>query len=154
MTDWSKASSAARDGDGRKLVQNPTRGLGADAVYRQWRLAAPCGKQYSMDADQVEYRIQGGKVVAVGVLELTQIDSWEVPEKYLRAIRNRYLHRDAQGKVAKAMAAALGCMAFIVGYHPSCAKFWLYNLTKPQGWYILNDKSYGAFLHRLPYGKG
>jgi hypothetical protein len=153
-THWADPASAARADYGRKVVQFPQRGLGADAVYRQWRLSAGAARQYSMDADQIEYRFIGGQVVPVGVLELTQIDSWEVPESYLRAIRNRYLHRDAQGKVAKAVAAALGCQAFIIGYHPTCARFWIYNLTKPQGWTVCGAETYGTFLQRLPFGKG
>jgi tryptophan 2,3-dioxygenase len=141
-------------------MHKKTTSTGAKAYQRadtEWRI-----KPYSdwhrtlskkllmLDVDFIEWRYRHGKLVAVGVMEVTRVDKdKEVNQQYLRAIRQRFEERDVQAQAARKVAAALGTKAYIVLFREDCSEFWLYDLTETKGWYHLSPERMEKFLESL-----
>ena len=103
-----------------------------------------------LDVDFIEWRFQNGELIAVGVMEVTRVDSAkDVNENYLNSILRRYDSRDLQGNVARKVAEALKTRAYIVLFRENCSEFWVYDLTYNRGWMHFDPKEMKAFLKRL-----
>lgn len=100
------------------------------------------------DIDSIEWRLIDGEPVAVGVMELTRVDSQTASPSYLQAILDRY-ERDFQARAARRVAEALGCKAWVILFSQDCKRFWVYNLTDSRGWFKLGAKSMAVWLASL-----
>ena len=141
-------------------MRKTTTSSGAKAYQRtdtEWRI-----KPYSdwhrtlskdllmLDVDFIEWRYRHGQLVAVGVMEVTRVDSGkEVTPQYLNAIIERFTRRDLQASAARKVAAALGTKAYIVLFREDCSEFWVYNLTDSQGWHYFIPQGMERFLENL-----
>ena len=108
---------------------------------------------YVQDIDQLEYSFYGGEIVFVAVLELTRVDSTprfpnSPTPKYLEKILERFNH-DAQAEFSKKVASNLGVEAYIVAFSEDVKRFWVYNLSKDQGWVACTAEQYFGWLHKL-----
>jgi hypothetical protein len=103
-----------------------------------------------LDVDYIEWRIIGGELVAVGVMEVTRVDQGrEVTQGYLDAILHRYNERDIQSRAARKVAEALDTKAYIVLFREDCSEFWVYNLSETRGWYHTSPVGMERWLTRL-----
>lgn len=144
--DWSAPDSVARE-NGSKVAQRPPI---EDRLrpYRDWRWRL--GGAYVADLDQVEYAIVDGEVVPVAVLEMTRVDGDRLPPpSYFESIRSRIMVRDAQGRVAVALAARLGVRAYVVAFRWDCSEFWVCGLTDDTGWKRATPAAYERWIRRL-----
>jgi hypothetical protein len=100
-----------------------------------------------LDVDFIEWRFKNGELVAVGVMEVTRVDSGKaVNANYLNAIIARFEERDIQARAARKVAQALGTKAYIILFRDNCSEFWVYNLTDKIDWKHFNSKEMEAFL--------
>jgi hypothetical protein len=103
-----------------------------------------------LDVDFIEWRFRDGKLVPVGVMEVTRVDKGkEVNENYLASILRRYDVRDLQGRIARKIAEMLKMRAFIVLFREDCSEFWVYDLSFNRGWKYFDPYEMEAFLKRL-----
>jgi hypothetical protein len=141
--DW-----AADRGEGAKGRQHHTREdrtLDYRAWHRTW--ASSC---FVSDIDQLEWRMIGGEVTPVALIELTRIDGApNPPASYFRAILTRFEERDAQAKAARTFARLLGVTAWIVVYHHDLSNLWVYNLSNSRGWFSMSPTGYQRWLENL-----
>jgi len=133
---------------------------GAKAYQRsdtEWRL-----KPYSdwhrtldkrllmLDIDFIEWRFKDGKLIPVGVMEITRVDQdKDVTTRYLDSIIDRFTKRDLQARTVKMVAEALNTKAYIVLFRVDCTNFWVYNLTDNDGWEQYNQHEMEEFLRGL-----
>jgi hypothetical protein len=144
--DWSAAAS--KGGNGLKGRQHHSR-EDRTAPYRDWRWRLG-GGLYVNDIDQVEWRLRGGQITPVAVLELTRVNgTMPVPARYLDNILQRICHRDPQGRVAVEIADRLVVCAYLVLWRWDLSEFWCYNLTDGKGWQHWNRQQYQAWLKAL-----
>lgn len=117
--------------------------------YLQWHRSLGNG-MYMLDVDCIEWRFRNGKLVAVGVLEVTRRDG-DLPVRaaYLEKIVQRFNSRDMQGKAARMVAEALNTNAYIVLFRYNCQEFFVYNLSDPGPWQRFNDEQFQQFLRSL-----
>ncbi len=103
-----------------------------------------------LDVDFIEWRLRDGKLVAVGVMEVTRVDNGkEVNEQYLKSILDRYEQRDIQARATSQVAESLGTKAWIILFRENCSEFWVYNLTNKRGWWHLTPEKMEEFLKGL-----
>lgn len=118
--------------------------------YRNWRRATLADNRYVFDVDQVEYRFRNGSPEPVAVIELTRSDYKSAnPDNLLAAVLARITEKSAQGKALVTVADALGVGAYIVVFEKDLSAFYVYSLTKPNGWYICDQEKYVRFLNWL-----
>jgi hypothetical protein len=117
--------------------------------YSDWHRTLARGLMM-FDVDSIEWRFKGGKLVSVGVMEITRIDNGStVSDNYLAAILQRFKQRDIQGRVAFLVAEALKTKAYIVLFQEDCSQFWVYNLTDSIGWMNYCPSEMEGFLEAL-----
>ncbi len=103
-----------------------------------------------VDIDFIEWRYRNGKLVAVGVMEVTRVDiGVNVTPGYLNAIIQRFENRDLQARIVRKVAAALATKAYIILFREDCSEFWFYNLTERRGWMHYNPQQMEVALKRL-----
>jgi hypothetical protein len=117
-------------------------------AYRDERREYPYG--YTQDVDQLEYSFLGDEIIFVASLELTRVDyNPKYPNgptpRYFEVILERFYH-DCQAKLSVEVADRLGIEAYIVAFSEDVKRFWVYNLSKKQGWKAWTDKQYFKWL--------
>jgi hypothetical protein len=133
---------------GSKAYQRPD-GENRARQYSDWHRTLD-RRLLMIDVDFIEWRIRNGRLVAVGVMEITRVDHGKsVSPAYLNAIVNRFEQRDLQARAARQVAAALGTKAYIVLYREQCTEFWIYNLSDRQGWSHFTPRQMEDFLKSL-----
>lgn len=115
--------------------------------YRLWRWSLGCGAV--ADIDHIEFR--DGEPVAL--LELTRWDPLygfyvSPPPSYFDAITQRF-GEQAQGEIARVIAAKLGVSAWIVLFRADLLDFWLYDWSHPAGWSHVDRDGYERWLRSL-----
>ncbi len=106
--------------------------------YLEWRRHIS-GGLYLNDIDSIEWRVRGGELIPVAVIEVTRVDIGKsVGEGYLAAITDRFMLRDKQGYMTKYIADKLGVKAYINLFRQDNSEFWLYSFDKK------------IWLHRTP----
>lgn len=106
------------------------------AAYRDWHRTIG-GRFLASDVDLIEWRALDGKLVPVGVFELTRVDSDQaVGFGYLQAIIDRIKERDWQWSMAKTVAEALGTEAYIVVFRKDLSEFWAFSDRELQGRWV------------------
>jgi len=117
-------------------------------AYRKFRRTiAQAG---ATDFDQVEWRFNDGLPTPVALFELTRVDgSMRVPDTYLQKIIDRFTARDWQGRFAIRGAELLGCEAWVVAFRWSLSEFWVYNLSKDDGWWHVDQARYKKWITNL-----
>jgi hypothetical protein len=105
---------------------------------------------YMLDVDFVEWRFKYGKMIPVGVMEVTRVDNGKtVDSHYCAEILERYDERDFQGRATRIISNALGTKSYIVLFREDCSEFWVFNLTDNAGWAHYNPSEMEAFLKSL-----
>ena len=103
-----------------------------------------------LDIDFIEWRFRNGRLIPVGVMEITRVDSdKEVHQGYLNAIISRFEERDIQARSVRYVANALRAKAYIVLFREDCGEFWVYNLSDKEGWFHFTPHEYKEFLKGL-----
>lgn len=103
-----------------------------------------------LDIDFIEWRFRNGRLVPVGVMEVTRVDIDKyVTINYLNSIINRFEQRDLQARVARTVANALNTKAYIILFREDCSEFWVYNLTDKTMWANYDPKQMEDFLQGL-----
>lgn len=107
-------------------------------------------KLLMLDIDFVEWRFKDGKLVPVGVMEVTRVDKDKsVTINYLNSIINRFEQRDIQARTTRMVASALNAKAYIILFREDCSEFWVYDLTDQKGWAHFDPKQMEEFLQGL-----
>jgi len=120
--DWSDPSSKIQS-HGFKANQRP-KTEDRTTRYREWRRTFGDGA-YVSDVDQVEFRVIGGIVTPIAILEISRVDgNHPVPIKYLQSAWTRFSERDPQKEVIETMARSTGIPAYFVLYRWDLTEFW------------------------------
>lgn len=136
-------------GKGRQVIDREDRLYD----YRLFREEIPA-PPYPSDIDFVEYRIIDGRVVPVGILEMTCMN-FPPPhaaalEKFLGKVWHRWNHEDKQGDFAREMAQRLGCRPFLVVLEPGAEIFHITPLDSLHPKWIKFDRErYTRFVRAL-----
>lgn len=106
------------------------------------------------DCDSLEYRIINHDVIPVALVEVTRNDDDRlVGREYLKAILDRFGRRDTQGKAIRKLAEMAGLPIFLVLFQQELTKLWVFNISKNQGWYLVDRDEYERWLLSLPDSK-
>jgi hypothetical protein len=118
------------------------------AAYRTWRYSIGKDRHYVLDVDQVEYRLRGGKLVPVAVLEMTRADvaGADPDRKLLHDIRTRSTW---QREALEHIATLLGVPLYIVVYHAHLEEYFILAATGVELAHIIGRKRYADWLEAL-----
>ena len=118
-------------------------------IYRDWHRDLS-DELKCQDIDQVEYKkLEDDTVIPLANLEITRADmDITVTRNYLDAIVAR-MEDDGQANAAREFARRMRVEAWIVLFRVNLAEFWIYNLTKRQGWAHVNQPTYVQWLHEM-----
>lgn len=146
-----QTSSKARTASGAKAHQRQGDTEDRSLPYREWHrtLSSRC---VATDVDLIEWRVRGGKLTPVAMLEITRMDAdlqGEPLREYLSQVLARMTRRDAQAWLARAVAGALGVGLYIVVFTASCRRFHVYNLTARQGWRTFTEPAWRKMMEEI-----
>jgi len=140
--DWSQRSGLIK-GRQRKDVEDRT------IEYRNWRHGFG-GGCYVTDVDQLEWRMVDSEIRLVASIELSRIDgNVAIPDSYHDAVLTRFMKRDGQGKIIRAIATKLEIPTWIVLFRWNLTEFWVFNLTELRGWWRLTPDKYKEWIRSL-----
>jgi len=119
-------------------------------AYREMRRGLAKETPFTSDADQIEWVMDGGNLIPVAVLELTQRLQYEgghdygaePPPSYFERIIHRYEIEGIQARMARELASLLGCRAYLVVFNDDASIFWVRNLTKSTPFIRINRDGY------------
>ena len=116
-------------------------------VYHDWLRTVDTGG-YFCDADILKWRDIEGKPTPVAVTELTRCDRERIGPGYLRAIEQRWFHRDRQGAIFTQLGKLLGCPVYIVLFQKEMKWIWVFSFQQKQ-WKEFTPQGWGEFLKSL-----
>ena len=103
-----------------------------------------------MDIDQIEWRFRDGDAVPVALIELTRVDgNMSIPQSYLNAIVNRFTKRDGQAALLLQVAQQLELAVWISLFRWDLSEFWVYNLSRNEGWWHVDKTGYIKWLEKM-----
>lgn len=118
-------------------------------VYRNWRHTFGDAR-YVVDIDQLEYKIENDEVIPVAVIEITREDEKVRCAKALQdAVLYRINEQYAQGKALIKAALMLRVDAYVCIFLKDLSEFHVYNLTKPNGWRVMDQRKYRRWIDWL-----
>lgn len=112
-------------------------------VYNDFRRKSP-GTVYCQNIDFVEYGFVGDELRFAAILETTHIHTMK-PHVF-DMVFERIMEKTPQGKILMAMANALGCKAYIVGYNNPVDDFAVCEITGDREWIVMSTSEYQDFL--------